>query len=352
MYSYREDFFKAMRREQPERVQFYFSLCESLLEAFERKHNTRDYLTHYGVPFREVNINPTKHQHDFSGYFESDQVIDQITEWGLGLRRGSIYHFSEFISPMKNFDSVEQVLAFPLPDVLDSYRWGGLKEQVEEHKAADLITISGPDAYIDIFEPAWYLRGMENLMMDMLADEEMATACLDRILEVKCEMAKRYAELGVDVIIYGDDVGTERAMMISADLWREWLKPRLHKAIQAAKNVNPNVLCYYHSDGVINDIIPDLIEVGVDILNPIQPECMDPVEIKELYGHELSFWGTIGTQTTMPFGTPDDVRRVCSEMIEKVGKGGGLVLAPTHLLEPEVPWENIEAFVETVKSYQ
>ena len=186
----------------------------------------------------------------------------------------------------------------------------------------------------------------------MMSDDPIAEACLDRILGVKREMAGRYAALGVDVIIYGDDVGTERAMMMSADMWRKWLKPRLREVIRAAKDVNPNVLCYYHSDGVIDEIIGDLIEVGVDILNPVQPECMDPIKIKERFGGELSFWGTLGTQTTMPFGTPGDVRRVCAEMIEQAGKGGGLVLAPTHLLEPEVPWENIEAFVETAKSYR
>ena len=101
--------------------------------------------------------------------------------------------------------------------------------------------------------------------------------------------------------------------------------------------VNPKVLCYYHSDGDVREIIEDLIEIGVDILNPVQPECMDPIAVKEQYGLQVSFWGTIGTQTTMPFGTPEEVRNKTLEMKEKVGKGGGLVLAPTHLLEPEVP---------------
>ena len=316
MYSRREDFFKAMRREQPERIPFYFSLCESLEEEFARKHGSRDYRAHYGVPFRDVNISPTRHQHDYSGYFAEGRIPDRITEWGLGLKKGSLYHFEQFISPMQHFDSTDQVWEFPLPDVLESYRWEDIEEQIEKHKAADLVTISGQDAYIDIFEPAWYLRGLENLLMDMLSDDPIAEACLDRILGVKREMAARYAALGVDIIIFGDDVGTERAMMMSADLWRKWLKPRLREVISAAKDVNPNVLCYYHSDGAIEEIIEDLIETGVDILNPVQPECMNPIKLKERFGGELSFWGTLGTQTTMPFGTPGDVRRVCTEMIE------------------------------------
>lgn len=95
-----------------------------------------------------------------------------------------------------------------------------------------------------------------------------------------------------------------------------------------------------------------MIEIGIDVLNPVQPECIDPVEVKRKYGERLSLWGTIGTQTTMPFGTPDEVRKVVRERIENLGMDGGLVLAPTHILEPEVPWENIEAFVEVVRNYR
>ncbi|MEG1126885.1 MAG: uroporphyrinogen decarboxylase family protein, partial [Oscillospiraceae bacterium] len=113
----------------------------------------------------------------------------------------------------------------------------------------------------------------------------------------------------------------------------------------------PDVLAFYHSDGVIDEIIPDLIKIGVDILNPIQPECVNPIRLKELYGDKLSFWGTIGTQTTMPFGTENEVRENVRKMIETVGKGGGFCVAPTHLLEPEVPWVNINAFVSAVNDF-
>ena len=125
----------------------------------------------------------------------------------------------------------------------------------------------------------------------------------------------------------------------------------MQRAIAAAKSVNPDMLAFYHSDGDIRDIIPELIEIGVDVLNPVQPECMDPRAVKARYGDRLSFWGTIGTQTTLPFGTPDQVRQAVREMIDTVGVGGGLVLAPTHLVEPEVPWENLLAFVDEARRY-
>ena len=180
----------------------------------------------------------------------------------------------------------------------------------------------------------------------------MAEACLNRMAELKIKAAARFAAVGVDVILFGDDAGTERGMMIAPETWREWLKRRLAKAIRAAKEANPDVLVYYHSDGDIRLIIDELIECGIDILNPIQPECMDPAEIYSRYKDRISFWGCIGTQTTMPFGTPDDVRNKVRQLLDLCRENGRLVLAPTHLLEPEVPLENIDAFVSEVKSFR
>jgi uroporphyrinogen decarboxylase len=202
-----------------------------------------------------------------------------------------------------------------------------------------------------IFEIAWYLRGMENFMMDLIADREFAEALLYKIMNIRIGMSEKYARYGVDILRLGDDVSTQLAMMMDPDLWREVLKPRLAKVIGAAKGVKKDVLVFYHGDGNLQAIIPDLIEIGVDILNPVQPECMDPVQIKKLYGDKLSFWGTIGTQTVLPFGTPLEVESKVKEMIKTVGAGGGLVLAPTHMIEPDVPWENVEAFIEAVKKY-
>ena len=140
-------------------------------------------------------------------------------------------------------------------------------------------------------------------------------------------------------------------MIMSPDMWRKWIKPRFAEAIRIAKELKPDVLIFYHSDGHIEPVIPDLIEIGIDILNPVQPECMDPEKLKINYGDRLSFWGTVGTQITMPFGTPEEVKEVVRNRIETVGKRGGLLIAPTHMLEPEVPWENVIAFVEAVREF-
>jgi uroporphyrinogen decarboxylase len=164
-------------------------------------------------------------------------------------------------------------------------------------------------------------------------------------------MAVQSAQAGVDAIGTGDDVGTQRGMLMSPDTWRRWLKPRWAKVIAAAKAVKPDLLVTYHSDGDISTIIPELAEIGIDVLNPVQPECLDVAEVKRLYGDRLAFFGGMGIQTTMPFGTPEDVRAEVHRLIRILGAGGGFLIAPTHVLEPEVPWENIRAFFDAVEEY-
>lgn len=338
-----------MSHQKPERIPFFLRLCEELEDKFEKRYGTRDYRAYFESPIIPVKINPTRNQHDFSCYFKN-LSYDYYNEWGVGFRRGSgEYHFKQFVSPMQSFEAPEQVLDFPLPDVLMDYRFEGVAEKIQALKEQDKITMNTSGYNIDIFEASWYLRGLENLLADMLVDEEMAEACLERMCRIKCQMAAKCAEAGFDVVVFGDDVATQRGMMMSIPLWKKWLKPRLARAIQSAKAVNPEVLCYYHSDGDVTEIIEDLIEIGVDILNPVQPECMDPKGVKEKYGQRINLWGTIGTQTTMPFGTPEEVRAKVREMRQALGRDGGLVLAPTHVLEPEVPLENIEAFVQACR---
>jgi uroporphyrinogen decarboxylase len=343
----REDFFRSVRRERPIRTPFYFTLCDSLIEEFERRNGTQDYFDFFDMPFRSVSLEPTRNPRDYSPYFRNLQPVDEINEWGVGYIRGSAYHFRRIVSPMKEFEDPAQVWSFPLPDVLEEYRWRGFAAEVEALKQRDRVTMNAPP-FIDIFEPAWYLRGFEQLLTDLHVNPPMAEACLERMTEIKCALARRYAEAGVDVLVFGDDIGEERNMILSPQLWRKWLKPRLRRLIEAAKEANPQVLCYYHSDGNIEAVIPELIETGVEILNPIQPECMDPLSVKNEHGQALTLWGTIGTQRLMPFGSRREVAETVRTMIREVGFNGGLVIAPTHILEPEVPWENILALVEAI----
>ena len=345
----RENFFAAMAGQPYERVLLDMNLCDQLREKLRVERGVDNFRAYYQIPFRRVPPLPSRNPVDYTPYF-AGKDIDYIGEWGDGHKYGGTEHFTYFVPCMEEFETPGQVWNFPLPDLDAEYRWADYAERVRACKEQDLIAIGG--VQLDIFEPAWYLRGLEQMLTDFYTEEEMAEACLERITQIKERIARIQAAAGVDVIIYGDDVGTQIGMMMSPDIWRKFLKPRLARVIKAAKEVNPNVLCYYHSDGDIRKIIPELIEVGVEILNPIQPECMDPREIYQTYVDRLRFWGAVGTQSTMPFGTPAEVRQKTLELLEMSSQKGRLVLAPTHLLEPEVPLENIDMLVKTVQEYR
>ena len=345
----RENILTALRRQKPERIPFGISFSDTKEKEFRQRTGAADYLEYFDVDYRHARLANSKYPVDYSPYFPNKPADVYINEWGVGHKPGSVAHFSKMVHPMKDFTTVQQIWDFPVPDITAEYRFENLAADIQKIKDAGYAAVYGS---FSLFEPAWYWRGLDNFLCDMIADEKMVEALMERMTGMQEIVAQRVARADADIIICGDDVGTQRGMMMQVEHWRKWIKPYTKRIIDTVKKIKPDALVYYHSDGDIREIIPELIEIGVDILNPVQPECMDPVEIKKLYGDRLAFWGTIGTQTTMPFGTPDDVRRTIEEHIATVGYDGGLVIAPTHVLEPEVPWENIMAFIDTVKNHR
>ena len=199
-----------------------------------------------------------------------------------------------------------------------------------------------------VFETAWALRGYEKLLMDFSLNPELAERILEIPFRYHLSAAQKLVELGVDMIWVGDDVGTQHSMLISPATWRRFLKPRLRCFIQTLKSRRPDLKVAYHSDGCIDPIIPDLIEVGVDVLNPVQPASMDPEKLKKEYGKSLCFWGTLDEQHTLPFGTPEDVRAEVQSRKKNVGNQGGLILGPTHHVQLDTPMENFWAMVNAI----
>ena len=249
-----------------------------------------------------------------------------------------------------------EAVGHPLADhrALDSYSAPDPHRPVLYREAERLIAAHKGEYWIvgatvtTMFETAWALRGQTQVLMDLAEDPGLADAILEIPFRYHLAAAKHLVEMGVDMIWTGDDVGTQRGMMISPKTWRRFLKPRMAEFISAIKSVNPKVMVAYHSDGNIEKIIPELIEIGLDVLNPVQPNAMDPAKLKRLYGEELSFWGTLDEQYVLPFGTPEDVRREVAERLETVGNDGGLVIGPTHHVQLDTPLENFWAMVDAV----
>ena len=199
-----------------------------------------------------------------------------------------------------------------------------------------------------IFEAAWALRGYEKTLMDFVLNPDVVEKLLDIPFRYHLTAARKLVEMGVDMIWIGDDMGAQNSMVISPDTWRRFFKPRMATFISTLKDIDPDVKVAYHSDGCIYPIIPDLIEIGLDVLNPIQPRSMDPVKLKKEFGNRLCFWGSIDEQHTLPFGTPAEVASEVTTRLKTLGENGGLIIGPTHHVQLDTPLENFWAIANTV----
>lgn len=360
----REILIKLYHRKGIESASVGFILCESLEKEFKKRYPAAaSYQDHFNFPYRIVvdpgfswnfdnlDMIPEQTSIDWYPYYpEGFEYSVKFDGWGIAHEDNpNSMHMTKMHYPMKNFTSLEEMKAYPLPDYT-KVDFSPLQKQMDDIHDQGLAVFVWQEC--TIWETAWYLRSMDNLMMDMVMEDEKAVWLLDQITEKACYRAEIFARQGADIIGLGDDVGMQESIMMSMEMYQQWIKPRLQKVINAAKSVNPDVLISYHSDGYIEPFIPELIEMGVDILNPIQPECMDFKEIHDKYGSQISFNGTIGTQRLMPFGTPEEIKEEVKRNLDIAGEKGGLFCCPTHILEPEVPWENVEAYAEACHEYR
>jgi len=302
---------------------------------------------YFGMDITRVTFNPTTLPRSrFADWLGQDAeaalAAGEVDEWGVWRRKGGFHHFAQ-MQPSLRGVPLDRFVEYPWPDLEQAYRWEGVRERVETLHAQGFAVVGYAGS---VFERSWYLRGMEDLMMDLLTAPETAHWLFERTSAYQRFAAEQFARAEVDIVITGDDVAGQHGLLMKLSTWREFLKPRLAATVRRVKQARPGTFVFYHSDGNVEPIIPELIELGVDILNPVQPECMNPMAIKQKFGERLSFWGTVSVQQTMPLGTPEQVRAEVRSRIETVGRGGGFILAPAHVLGPETPWENIVAFFE------
>lgn len=351
--THRERLLTALRRQVPDRLPWSLALTPPVARELQRRTGAANYREHWDLDFRDVDLAPPRRAPDHAPYYAGRTFGGPVTfdpEWGYAMvQTDPASHFRHFESPFDGRDfTARDARDYPLPDYTDAARFAGVAESNAAWHARGYATRHLVD--FSTFDCSWLIRGYEAFLMDLAAEEESAFVLMDRVSDAVAARLAGMAARGVDLVGLGEDVGMQTAMIIHPDVWRAHIKPRFRKIVAAAKAARPDVLFFYHSDGAITPIIPDLIEIGVDVLNPLQPECVDPAAIKAEFGDRLSFWGAVGTQTVIPFGSPAAVREAVVQCFETVGRGGGYVCAPSHDLEPEVPWENIEAFVAACRS--
>ncbi len=199
-----------------------------------------------------------------------------------------------------------------------------------------------------LFERAWTLRGMENLLMDFVLNPVFVEELLDRIVEYNMAVMDIAMEYDIDCIFFGDDWGQQRGLIMGPVFWRRYIKPRLARMYERVKAKGLYVA--QHSCGDIHEIFPDLIDIGLDIYNTFQPEIYDVEKVKREYGSHLTFYGGISTQQLLPKASPDQVKAEMRRLMGIIGKGGGYIVAPTHAIPNDVPTENILAFLEVVQN--
>jgi len=200
-----------------------------------------------------------------------------------------------------------------------------------------------------LFEQAWFLRGYEVLIKDFYFNKNYVNKLLDKILFWKIEQGKRLAELGVDAIQIGDDLSTQFDLMLSPKILEEFLFPRYKRWINELKKKGVHI--FFHTDGAIEKIIPYFIDLGVDVLDPLQPECNNLQRVKSLYGEKLAFHGCISVQRTLAFGTVENVEEEVKDVISTMGKNGGYILSPAHKIDAHMPLKNIITLYECAKKY-
>ena len=185
-----------------------------------------------------------------------------------------------------------------------------------------------------ILEGAEMLRGMSRILMDFYENEDFLNELMDKLMHYHFKVGKRLIELGVDILYIGDDAGTQQSMLISPGLWRRFLKPRYDYLCREWKKIRSDVALAFHTDGHVEPIVADFVDIGLDMLNPVQPGCMDDEKLKREFGNKLTFWGGINVQSTIPFGTPADVVAEVRDRIRIFGPGGGFVISCAHNVQP------------------
>lgn len=349
----RENLIGLFKRQGYERMPLNFSMCPDLYERFVK------YCEETGFPYPESAFVGVPFTHPkqwqtpefWAGFYEHTFKPGTFYNmYGVAHEPGgeSCFHMWRMYHPLEHMTELSELQAYPYPELIE----GPSEDQLEAVRRAHADgNFAVGDMQCTVWENAWYMRGMEVLMMDMMTEPELAAFVLDKVTDNAVISAENFAKAGADALFLGDDIGMQASVMMSRELYETFLKPRLKRVINAARAVNPDIIIMYHSCGYVTPFIPDLIEVGVDVLNPIQPESMDFEEIFREFGDRLSFCGVLGTQTLMPFGTPDEIKAAVGRYLDLVGPQGGLLVCPTHLLEPEVPVENLVAYIEACNAY-
>ncbi|MBI4556016.1 MAG: hypothetical protein HY706_00405 [Candidatus Hydrogenedentes bacterium] len=275
--------------------------------------------------------------------------------WGVIQRIGSTGKYLQWVSgPLANVDPESSEAFEAIERLIPPYRLeepASILERVREKQAAGKVAIGGVALP---FKTAWYQRGMANLLCDFLIHADFAHAAMDRIFGWETERARRMAAAGVEIITVVGDIATQDRLLFSHDVFNEYLKPRLKKLVTTARAASPlpHLYFFYHCDGNLTELLPDFIEeLEFDIINPIQPECMDCYAIKQRYGNRVTLHGTMSVVDLLPNGPIERIRQTVRERVDRLACNGGFVLSSSNVIGYDTPIEHVLAMYEEARNY-
>ena len=326
----RQRVIQAVNHQQTETVPYQISLTKEAEEKVIDHVGNQEYL-------KTIGNHITGYQ---PGYFEEIKTDHFQDHFGVVWNRTvdkSIGIVEEYILQEKDLSDYK----FPDPEeVVDREKMEKLEAEEEKFRSF-MIGFS-------MFERAWSLLGMEQLLTDMLLNPDKVNKLFDEILEYNLKLIDIGIEYDIDAVYFGDDWGEQNSLIMGAKLWKKFIKPRMAKMYEKAKSGGNYIV--QHSCGAVQELFPDLIDIGLDIFNTFQPEIMDPQEMKQKFGDKLTFYGGISTQQVLPFVKPQELREEIRRMISIVGENGGYILAPTHAIPKDVPVENILTFIDLAQN--
>jgi uroporphyrinogen decarboxylase len=278
-----------------------------------------------------------------------------VDAWGVGWRKAQYpggYYWELHGHPLAEA-TIDDLERYPWPDPLDPALTAGLADEVRAlHAGPYAIVADG--GFKSFWELGFMLRGLERLLMDLVADPEFVVALMEKLLELNLKGTRRFLEIAgpyIQVFRAADDLATQTGLLMSPEAYRTVLKPIYKRYFDAVHALTPARL-FYHSCGCVNALLDDLIEIGVDVINPVQVSAMgDTARLKARFGPRVTFWGGIDTQEVLPHGTPADVEREVQRRIHDLGPGGGYVAASVHNVQPDVPPANLIAMAEAVRKH-
>lgn len=305
-------------------------------------------MKHFDIDFRPLYYRPP--QESKARALSGNSFID---EWGITLHKPEGGFYYDIIdSPLKNA-TVEDLDSYDWPDPLDPGRFEALEEEARHLYEETDYALVGPGTQASFFEQSWMLRGFERFLMDLVLNPGFVHALLRRVLDIRKAMVRRYLELVgryLDVVYVADDVAMHTGPLMSFETYRRMVKPYQEEYYRFIKERTEAKL-FYHCCGNVTSFLDDFIEIGVDIINPVQVSAreMDSKSLKERFGDRICFWGGIDTQRVLPHGDVKEVRDEVRRRVADLAVGGGYVLAPVHNVQPDVPPENLCAMYDEAK---